>query len=166
MDMQELPNRVEIILSTLMVGPKRYTILQGSAALLVVEDFGLVACCMDRVDYTEADGIISKDFPGWRKVFITPHEDMVELRYKLLYALMRGGYMRWLRSVYPRQVKNILTGPDNLGNRIIKERLRIWNNKPMYKFLIEDNESVLRNGILAEFSVDPGFFDHMPEGGD
>jgi hypothetical protein len=76
---------------------------------------------------------------------------------------MRGGYMKWLRTAYPRQMKNTLMGVDNLGNKILQERLRIWANRDKYKYLIADTKSVLNYGILRELAHDPGFFDHMPE---
>jgi hypothetical protein len=60
-------------------------------------------------------------------------------------------------------VKNVLMGPDNLGQRIIDERLRIWGDQPKYRFLVEDNKIVRINGLLREFTRDQGFFDYMPE---
>ena len=51
----------------------------------------------------------------------------------------------------------------NLGRRIIEKRLEIWGDKPKYKFLVEDNKSVLQHGAMRELTTDPGFFDYMPE---
>jgi hypothetical protein len=71
--------------------------------------------------------------------------------------------MKWLRYTYPRQIRNVLLGHDNLGQSIIKERLRIWNDRAKFKYFIEDNKVALKNGVHTELTNDPSFFDYMPE---
>lgn len=164
MNLSELENQVIIMLRHFHVNFKTMHISRGISTSLVVEDFGLVICCINRLDYTQVSNTVMDQFKDFRVVYLTTNdEDMQENKYRVLWALMRGGYMKWLRYTFPRQIQNLLNGSDNLGHRIIKERLRIWGNKPKYKFLVEDNNSVLKNGILRELSNDPGFFDYMPE---
>lgn len=163
MDIQELEVQISIMLRHFFLSFKTASFMRGASIQLIVEDFGLVICCIDRLDYKQVDDHANTEYKGWRKVFVSTTDDLTEKRYEILWALMRGGYMRWLRSAHPRQIKNVLVGADNLGRKIIEERLRIWNGKPKFSFWIADNEFVLANGILSELARDPGFFDHMPE---
>lgn len=128
-----------------------------------VEDFGLIVCCIDRYDYVQIKDLMLDRFKGWRLCFVTIGDNMLEKRYQILWDLMRCGYMKWLRYTYPRAIKNVLVGPDNLGQKIIEERLRIWADRPKYKYLIEDNKVALKNGVSRELTNDPSFFDYMPE---
>lgn len=164
MQLSELENHVTITLNQLHVTYSKRSVLRGVSSQLVVDDFGLIACCIDRIDYAQINDAVTEQFEGWRIVYITTNDDIIEMKYKLLWGLMRGGYMKWLRYNFPRQVKNTLNGPDNLAHLIIKERLRIWGDDPKYKFFVEDNMVALRNGILRELTNDPSFFDYMPEG--
>lgn len=163
MEMQELEDRIGVILNHFFLAYKKINLMKGMSIQFLIEDFGVVVCCINRMDYTQVDSAISDEYAGWRKVFISTQDDLQEARYEILWALMRSGYMKWLRMTYPRQIKNVLMGTDTLGKRIIEERLRIWNDNPMFSYWINDNKYVLQNGILPELSRDPGFFDYMPE---
>lgn len=160
---QELEENTAIMLSHFKVAIKKIALVRGSSVQFLVEDFGLIVCCIHRLDYGQISSAVHDKFPGWRLVFISVNDNIIEKRYEVLWALMRCGYMKWLRLTFPRQTKNILLGPDNLGQRIINERLRIWNDKPKFKYLIEDNKVALANGSRRELADDPGFFDYMPE---
>lgn len=163
MRMQELEDSIAIMLNQLRVSSRKLNLMKDTSSQFVVEDFGLIICCINRIDYVQVSDKVHEKFHGWRVVYITTQDNMLEKKYEVLWALMRCGYMKWLRYNYPRQVKNILLGTENLGTRIIKERLRIWNNQPKFAFLIEDNEIALKNGVQRELTSDPGFFDYMPE---
>jgi hypothetical protein len=158
-----LGSDIATMLTAFHVMPKRYEFARKLSIFYIVEDFGLIVCGLGRADYTQVSSTLLEQFPGYRMVYITPEDSILEKKYEVLWALMRGGYMKWLRSNHPRQLRNTLFGPENLGNRIIEERLKIWGGKPKHKFLIEDNMAVLRYGLLPELSHDPGFFDYMPE---
>lgn len=146
-----------------MVSHRQFTAVRGVATHLIVEDFGLIVCCINRVDYTQVRKDIIDQFEGWRVFYVTTNDNIGDLKFNLLWNLMRGGYMKWLRNTFPRQVKNVINGPENLGHRIIEERLRIWADRPRFKFLIEDNKAALQGNLLRELTNDPGFFDYMPE---
>lgn len=163
MDMTELEEQIAILLRSFFVTYRKLNIVRGVSVQFVVEYFGVIVCGINRSDYVQIDDAVSNQFPGWRVVYITTNDSIMIKKYEVLWALMRSGYMRWLRFNSPRQVKNVLLGPDNLGQRIIEERLRVWGDKPKYRFLIEDNRYVLVNGLLREYTRDEGFFDHMPE---
>jgi hypothetical protein len=163
MDLKELEDYISIMLSQLRVTSKKLNLIRGISTQFVIEDFGLIICGINRIDYAQVNDTIIKNFPDWRIVYITTTDNVVEKKDEVLWNLMRCGYMKWLRYTFPRQVKSIINGPESLGQKIIKERLRIWANKPKYKFLVEDNKVALANGMLRELTTDPGFFDYMPE---
>lgn len=163
MELQELEIHIKIMLKTFMLSSKKVSILKGIAVIFLIEDFGVTLCGINRIDYSQVEAAMQEKFKGWRHVYIATNDNMVEKKYDVLWELMRSGYMKWLRSVYPNQLKNTLTGPDSLGDRILRERLRIWADHPKYNYLIEDNKSVLKYGILRELPHDPGFFDYMPD---
>lgn len=163
LELSELEDKLAIILQNFFVTFRKVSLIRGVSFQYIVDDFGLIVCGINRADYVQVDDAIANKYPGWRTVYITTHDTLREKKYDILWALMRGGYMRWLRLTYPRQIKNILVGPDNLGQRIIKERLRIWGEQPKHRFLVDDNLYVQKNGLLREFTRDQAFFDYMPE---
>ena len=165
MILKELDDQLMIVLKHLRVEFNRRSILRGMAVEFVVSDFGLVVFGLSRSDYSIVNNYAEDHFKDWRVCYATTTSDLTEKRMEIIWNLMRGGYMKWLRYSFPRQVKNILNGPDNLGTLIIQERLRLWGDKPKHKFFIEDNQAVLRSGILRELTNDPSFFDFMPEEG-
>jgi hypothetical protein len=163
MNLTELEEHVSIMLNQLRVKYRKLSLMKGVSSQLIVDDFGLIICCINRVDYAQVNEAVSDQFKGWRAVFVTTNDNLSIKKNEVLWSLMRGGYMKWLRYTFPRQIKNVLNGPDDLGRKIIEERLRIWGEKPKYKFLVEDNREAFRSGILRELTNDPSFFDYMPE---
>ncbi len=163
MDIHELEINIEIILKQLRVNCKKFGLLSDRAFLFAVEDFGLVVCCINRLDYTYVSNKVAEEFSNWRFLYITTDNKLDDTRYKIIWALMRGGYMKWLRLNLPNQTREILLGGQGIAKRIVEERLRIWNNKEKYKFFIEDNKAALSNNLIFELAKDPGFFDFMPE---
>ena len=163
MNLKELEDKISIMLTQFMVTFKKNSVLKGISSQFVVDDFGLIICCINRIDYAEINNAVTNQFKDWRVIYLTTNDSISDKRYEILWDLMRGGYMKWLRYSYPRQVRNILNGPENLGPRIIQERLRVWGDKPKFKYLVADNKVALKNGVLRELTEDPGFFDYMPE---
>lgn len=163
MDLKELEDYISIMLSQLRVTFKKLNLIRGISVQFVIDDFGLIICCINRNDYSQVNDTIIKNFPDWRILYVTTNDSILEKKDEVLWHLMRCGYMKWLRYTFPRQVRNIINGPENLGQKIIRERLRIWADKPKYKFLVNDNKIALENGMLRELTNDPSFFDYMPE---
>ncbi len=163
MDLRELEDYVSIMLGQLRVAFKKFNIIRGISTQFIIEDFGLIICCINRVDYAQVNDMLVKNYSDWRLFYVTTNDDIATKKDEVLWHLMRCGYMKWLRYTFPRQVKSIINGTESLGQKIIRERLRIWANKPKYKFLIEDNKAALINGVLRELTSDPSFFDYMPE---
>lgn len=163
MNIKELSEDVALMLHQLKLSSRKASISKDRSILFIVEDFGLIVCCIERIDYVQIKEIVAKDYKDWRLFFIATSDNVAEKKNQVLWDLMRCGYMKWLRFNFPRQIKNVLIGPNNLGNKIIEERLRVWNGRPKYKYLIEDNRVAIRNGVQRELTNDPSFFDYMPE---
>jgi len=163
MDLKELEDHVAIMLRQLLVSNRKLNITRNVSTQFMVDDFGIIVCCINRVDYSEVSNKIFDLYKDWRVVFITTNDSILDKKYEVIWALMRGGYMKWLRYKYPRQIKSVLCGTENLGTLIINKRLEVWANKPKFNYLIEDNKVALINGISRELTNDPSFFDYMPE---
>lgn len=163
MDLTELEEHAAIMLNQLRVKYRKVNLVRGISTQFVIDDFGLIICCINRVDYAQVSNVVVDQFKDWRTIYLTTNDNMLEKKYQVIWALMRCGYMKWLRYNFPRQVRSILNGPDDLGRKIIEERLRIWADRPKYKFLADDNRVAFKNGILRELTNDPSFFDYMPE---
>lgn len=163
MDLDELEYFLAGTLRALRVGFKKIVLVRGVSFQFVIDDFGLIVNGISSVDYSIVRSAMLKHFPNWRDVYISTSDNVIEKKYVILWELMRCGYMKWLRLTYPHQVNNVLFGHENLAQRIILERLRIWGNSPRFKFLIEDNKAALRGDLRREVSFDPSFFDYMPE---
>lgn len=163
MDLTELVDHASIMLNQLRVKYRSANLVRGVSTQLIIDDFGLIICCINRSDYAQVNNAVLDQYKDWRVIYITTNDNILEKKQDVLWELMRCGYMKWLRYTYPRQVKSILNGSDDLGRKIIAERLRIWGDKPKYKFLVEDNRLAFQNGIMRELTDDPSFFDYMPE---
>jgi len=162
MTMDDLENEIKIMLHSFRVDAKIDRVIKNISVQFVMELFGTIVCGVNRPDYKLVADQINQDYPGYRVVYIVTDDNMLEKKDEVLWALMRGGYIKWIRMKYSRVFnESIIRG--NLGNKIIDQRLRIWNGQPKYKFLIDDNEYARRNSASYILSLDPGFFDYMPK---
>ena len=98
---------------------------------------------------------------GWRFIYFTAHDSLLEKKEEIIWDLMRGGFIRYIRTRYPQQFKNLII-MENFGKKIIKQRLKVWGDTPKYRFLKQENEAALNEAFSYIISVDPSFFDYMP----
>lgn len=141
---------------------KEKALTHGTSYQFIIEEFGIVVCVLDVIDIMAVRNKVNESYKDWRIFYVTTDDDLVYKKDELLFELMRCGYMKWIRLSYPRQFNQIVS-LTNLGSRIIRKRLELWDNRPKYKFLIEDNTDALANPTPYVLSLDPGFFDYMPE---
>lgn len=165
--MSENINKIEgLIIPMLQTLLVKYSIVyltkQPESVQFVIEDYGTIINGIDGIDYSYVNGKVDKSFPGYRKIFVDIEDDQLEKKEEIIWALMSGGYMRWLRFTFQRQFNNLIV-MENFGNKIIDERLKRWNDKPMYIAYIDDNKEAKVNAASYILSIDPGFFDYMPE---
>jgi len=161
MSIDRLSYDTGVLLGALRVPYKITNIIKNVTTQFIIQDFGVIVSVFSPENYTTVDERLDSTFKGWRKVFVTNSEDLNVKRYEIIWALMKSGYMKWLRFQYSAQFSNILE-TDGLGNRIIKERIDRWNDLPKYKFLIQDNIIAKNMPIRQLLSKDPSFFDYMP----
>lgn len=161
MNMEELEIELDLMVHALKLNNKKTTLGRNVAVQYVVDDFGVVLCGIDRPDYKFVSETLSNRFEGYRFIYITTNDNMFEKKDEVVWDLMRSGYMKWIRTTYPREFKNLIVMGD-YGSKIIRERLRLWADQPKYGFFIQDNlgaKQVPTNYILAH---DSSFFDYMP----
>lgn len=161
--MTELEDAIIIMLHALRLDYKVDRVIKGISVQFVIKQFGTIVCGLHRQDYKLVDDQVKQSYPDWRVIYITTFDNMLEKKEEVIWKLMEGGYMRWVRTTYPRPF-NELVVMQEFGKKIIKRRLEIYKNKPRYNFLVEDNEDAINYPATTILSWDPGFYDYMPEG--
>lgn len=161
-DLLNLETYIGELITALRLKYKKVAVVRGSSFQLLIEDFGVMVCGINRSDYTEVSSAVSRHFAGWRVVYITTKEAVYEKKEEIIWALMRSGYLTYIRNVYPRQFNNLVVS-EGFGNKIVRQRLAIWGDKPMYKWLVEEDQAALKESGTYILSVSPGFYDYMPE---
>jgi len=150
-----------ILLGALRVPYNITNIIKNITTQFIIEQFGVVVSVISPGDYGIVNEKLNSLLKDYRQIFITERDDLSEKRYEIVWELMRSGYMKWLRLSFQSQFP-ILIDTDNLGNRIIDERLKIWANKPKYMYFIKDNVEAKKAGFRQALRYDPSFFDYMP----
>lgn len=159
MTMEILEGEIQTMLHGFMLQSKKSVLVSGVSVQFLVEDFGIIISGINRADYKVILDAVDVKFKDWRKVFITTFDDIEEIRYEVLWELMRSGYMTWLRMEHPRPFTRLIT--EGFGDRIINRRLELWSNKPKYNYLISLNEWAKQMAKTYVLSIYPGFFDTM-----
>jgi len=162
MTLEELETHISIMLKNLQVSFRKVYLMHGNALQFNVEDFGLVICAIDKLDYQQAKSAVDRGFSGYRELYITTDDRLEEKRYEVIWELMKCGYMKYIRVHFNRQFKHLMS-MQNFGNRIIDRRLEIWADRPKYRFLIADNEDAKKHPTTYILATEPSFFDYMPE---
>ncbi len=152
---------VGVILGALRVPYVITSVVKNITTQYVIEDFGVVISIITPGDYTLIRDRVDDVFKNYSALFISEKDNLNEKRYDIIWTLMQSGYMKWLRMSFTSQFPNILDA-GNLGNLIIDERLHRWDNKPKFKYLIQDNLEAKDMGFRRMLSHDPSFFDYMP----
>lgn len=156
----EMEAEVAITLQSLRVPSKKVSVVSEASAQFVNEEFGTIISVIDRADYGFVNKTVKENYPDYRYVYISTYDNLIEKRDEIVWALMAGGYMTYIRQNFPRQFQRLIA--DGFGNKIIRERLRRWADKPMYKFLIEENLRAKDVPTTMVLSMEPAFFDYMP----
>ena len=128
----------------------------------VIEQFGVIVCTINPDDRAFVENKLKERFRDWRFVFVSTLDNMAEAKDEILWALMRSGYMKWLRYTYEREYKYMFN-TTNIARKIVDKRLEVWGAKEKYKFLVEDTIDGMKQPISRLISTEPAFFDEMPE---
>ncbi|MGD9157233.1 MAG: hypothetical protein PVG39_02390 [Desulfobacteraceae bacterium] len=157
---EELEVDIGIVLRTLNLSYKKVNLTTESAQF-INEDFGLVVSLLTYInDYSSVFENLKASYPGYRYVFISLEDEFVKKKDEIIWALMEGGYMLYIRKYRQQLFRSVLA--EGFGDKIINERLKRWNNNPRYKFFIEMNIEAKNMPVSMILSNEPGFFDYMP----
>lgn len=160
-NIDNLLDEINITLSALWIPFKKVSLGSNFPDVFVVETLGVVVVGIDPSDYSYMLNKLVDQFNNYRYVFISTSETVYDKKDDLIWDLMRSGYMRYMRTHYTRQFNNLIQ--QNFGRKIIMERLKVWGDNPKYKYLVEENEKCLNISAPYLVTVDPAFFDYMPE---
>jgi len=156
----ELEAEIEIILRSLRVTFKKVNLVKEVSVQLICEDFGVIVNAINRSDYAYINKITMENFPNYRYIYISTFDDLLEAKEEIIWTLMQSGYMKFIRTKFERQFKNLMMS--GFGNKIIDERLKRWGDQPKFKFFVEENKEARQLPVNMVLAPDPAFFDMMP----
>ena len=160
MSFEEMEVEITITLQSLRVNYKKASVVPDVSVQFVCEDFGTVVSVINRADYSYVNKTVKEHYPDYRYVYISTYDNLIEKRDEIIWALMKSGYMTYIRQNFPRQFHRLIT--DGFGAKIIRERLKRWADKPMYRFLISEDEKIKDAPTTMVLATEPAFFDYMP----
>lgn len=156
----EMEAEVGITLKSLRVPTKKASVVPDVSVQFISEDFGTIISVINRADYGYINKTLREQYPEYRYVYISTYDNLIAKRDEIIWSLMEGGFMTYIRQNFPRQFQHLVT--EGFGVKIIKERLRRWADKPMYTFLISENEKAKVVPTTMVLATEPAFFDYMP----
>ncbi|RLI60079.1 MAG: hypothetical protein DRO67_09360 [Candidatus Asgardarchaeum californiense] len=157
---EEMEAEVGITLQSLRVPSKKDCVVPDVSVQFVCEEFGVVISVINRADYSYIRKTVKERYPDYRYVFVSTYDNLIEKRDQIVWTLMKGGFMTYIRQNFPRQFQQLMT--DGFGNKIIRERLRRWNDEPKFKFFIDENVQAMDAPVTMVLATEPAFFDYMP----
>ncbi len=161
MSLRRVSSDIGAILAALRIPFSVISLNKKISVQYVINEFGVVISLQTESDLSIIRNKIERSFYGYRYIFVYINDDLEETRYKIIWDLMRSGYMIWLRETYGQRFINFID-ENNFGTKIIDERLRIWNNKAKFGYLIRKNLEAKEVGYRRTLATDPSFFDYMP----
>ena len=160
MPFAEMEAEIGITLHSLRVPIKKVSVVPDVSIQFISEDFGVIVSVINRDDYSYIHNTVQTKYPGYRYVYVSTFDSLIIKRDEIIWELMEGGFMTYIRQNFPRQFQHLIT--DGFGNKIIRERLRRWADQPMFKFLIEENTKAVNVPVTMVLASEPAFFDSMP----
>jgi len=159
---RDLEPDIEVMLNAFRLSYQPFFFTKHLPKCYLIQEFGIIVLGLGQAQKPEMEDKLKNKFPKHIHFYIYPSDKFSTKRYWLLWELMRGGYMIYLRTNYASYITKILQ-QDNLARRIIEERLRIWGESPKYHYLVNLNKEALAYNPAAVLSREPGFYDYMPE---
>lgn len=156
----EMEAEIDITLKSLRVNSKKISVVPDVSVQFICEDFGTIVSVINRIDYSYVNKTVKEQYINYRYVYVSTYDNLIKKREEIIWELMGCGYMTFIRQNFPRQFQRLIA--DGFGKKIIRERLRRWADKPMYKFLIEENIRVENVPTTMVLATEPAFFDYMP----
>jgi len=156
----EMEAEIGITLRSLRIPSKKISVVPEVSVQFICEEFGGIVSVINRADYSYISQTVKEQFPDHRYVYVSTYDNLIEKRDEIIWTMMEGGFMTYIRQNYPRQFTRLIA--DGFGDKIIKERLRRWNDKPMFKYLIAGNIEAKGAPTAMVLATEPAFFDYMP----
>jgi len=156
----EMEAEVSITLQSLRVPVKKLSVAPEVSVQFISKGFGTIVSVINRADYGFINKLLRESYPNYRYVYVSTYDNLIEKRDEIVWALMEGGFMTYIRENFPRQFNRLIA--DGFGAKIIRERLRRWADRPMYKFFIDENIKAKDVPTTMVLSMEPAFFDYMP----
>jgi hypothetical protein len=156
----EMEAEIGITLQSLRVPTKKHSVVPEVSVQFRSDEFGTIISVIERADYSYVHKTLQEQYTNYRYVYVSTYDNLIEKRDEIIWALMQGGFMIYIRQNYPRQFQRLIA--DNFGAKIIRERLRRWDEEPKFKFLIEENLRALDLPTTMVLATEPGFYDYMP----
>ncbi len=153
---------LEAIVSSLHVQYKKQQLLNEFSVQFLIEDFGVLLCGLHAADYSTLKDTVDRLFPSYRVVYVAVADSLLDKKEEIIWELVRSGYIRQIRLLYPTQFKNLLLNQD-FGKQIINKRLKVWGDRAAYRYYVSENKEALNCNVNYLLTVDPSFFDYMPE---
>jgi len=127
----EMEAEVAITLQSLRVPIKKASVVPDASVQLISDDFGTIVSVINRADYGFVNRSVRGHYPDYRYVYVSTYDNLIEKRDEIIWALMAGGFMTYIRQNYPRQFQHLMT--DGFGNKIIRERCLSFSSKRILK---------------------------------
>jgi hypothetical protein len=156
----EMEAEIGITLQSLRVPTKKHSVVPEVSVQFRSDEFGTIISVIERADYSYVHKTLQEQYTNYRYVYVSTYDNLIEKRDEIIWALMQGGFMIYIRQNYPRQFQRLIA--DNFGAKIIRERLRRWDEEPKFKFLIEESLRALDLPTTMVLATEPGFYDYMP----
>lgn len=162
MTFDELETALGVMLKAFRVNYKIDRLIKAISVQFVAVDFGVVITGFVAEEYKLVKDSTEQAYPDHRRIYIAHSDNMLEKKDDVLWALMQSGYMHWLRTEYNRDFRNFVIMQE-FGKKIINKRLEIWADQAKYRYLVNYNKSALTQPATYMLSIDPAFYDYMPE---
>jgi len=161
-DIKGLDSEIKHMLKAFMLEAKTGSIVKDFSMQYLIDKFGIIISITDPKNSDYISESINNKYSNWRVITATTKDSIDIIREKVLWELMRSGYMRWVRFTFNSQFKRLIVD-SGYDKKIIDKRLKIWGDKEKHRFMVKENTDA--RGLAATFilSQDPGFFDYMPE---
>lgn len=124
----------------------------GDSSIFTIEKFGTKVVFMDGQEFSD------KELEGWNVGYVHPDYEIKKAVEKVFLALMRGGYIHYLRMNYPRTFKSIMTFEG--WDKIIRDRRKeIYSKYPKYNYWLELNQLADMVPTTEAIAKDPSIYD-------
>ena len=160
--LEDLALDIAVMLQALKVPSRRMHLAKDGAIMFLCTMFGIIFVASFKEDNSYILNNLNELYPDHRYIFISAEKPVAVMREEIILSFMKSGYMQYIRLNFPRQFSDLII-MQGYAEKIINARLSIWNGKPCYKYLIDDNIKAKSFPASMVLAKDAAFYDYMPE---